>query len=362
MSAGSTSGLHEGSEVETGTDEVRAAVRGRVGHLELNRPRALNALTYAMVDAIAATLEAWRDDARVETVLLTGAGERGFCAGGDILALYEDAKQGDCTMGPAFWADEYRLDVAIAEYPKPVVAVMDGLVLGGGIGLSAHASHRVVTERSKVGMPEVGIGFLPDVGGTWLLSHAPGELGTHLALTGGSVGAGDALALGLADSFVRSDSLAALTAALGDRAPDDVLAELAEPAPASDLLGERSWIDAAYAGDDALEIVRRLEAGAEEAARTAAATIRSKSPTSCAVALAALRAAAGMSGLREALDAEYRAAVRLQRGPDFVEGVRAQIVDKDRNPRWTPARLEDLPPGTAADHLAPLGDAELGLA
>ena len=339
------------------TDEpsVLVSTEGHLGRLVLNRPKAINALTHEMVGLLHDALDAWRDDDSVQAVLLTGAGDRGLCAGGDIVSLYHDARA-DCTEGPAFWRDEYLLDIAIAEYPKPVVAVLDGIVLGGGIGISAHASHRVVTERSSIGMPEVGIGFLPDVGGAMLLARAPGELGTHLALTAGSVDAGNALAIGMADHFVTSDRIDDLASALATTDVDSAIVRVATDAPESSLLAEREWIDAAYAGDDLAEIAARLDAEHPDAAKR----VRRSCPTSCAVALRALRNAAGFD-LRQTLDQDLRLAIRLQARPDFVEGVRAQVIDKDRNPQWDPPTIETLDHTAVDDCFASLGDAELGL-
>lgn len=343
---------------DAATSSVRTHCHGRLGVVQLNRPGSINALTHEMVTAIQCVLDHWATDARIETVVLTGAGDRGLCAGGDIVAMYHDARAGG-TDSQRFWADEYRLNATIAEYPKPFVAVMDGIVLGGGIGLSAHARVRVVTERSSVGMPETGIGFLPDVGGTYLLSRTPGEIGTHLALTAGSVRAGDAIAIGLADWFVPTDRLPALLTALATEEPEAAVAAHAGPAPESTLLAMRSWIDEHYAGDDPEAIVAALAAAAEPEARDAATAIAAKSPTSVAVTLAALRRAREMTGLREALDQELRLAVRLHRGHDFTEGVRAQVIDKDRRPRWQPATLAEV--GDVEPYFASLGADELGL-
>ena len=342
-------------------DEVLVARTGALGHLTLNRPRAINALNHAMVTTLASALEAWRDDDAVRTVLLSGAGDRGLCAGGDIVAIYTAVNSGR-DDAVRFWSDEYRLDAAISRYPKPYVALMDGLVLGGGIGLSAHGGIRVVTERTRVGMPEVSIGFFPDVGGTYLLSRAPGQLGTHLGLTGETASGADAIALGLADHFVPSERLAELATALETRDAHDVLAEFAIAPPASELLARRDWIDAAYAGDDAEVIVERLEASSEPAAREAAATIRTKSPTSVALTLAALRRAAALPSLEAALDQDFRVATRVSRGTEVIEGIRAQVIDKDRTPHWSPATLAAVTPDEIANYFAPLGDAELGLA
>jgi enoyl-CoA hydratase len=342
------------SAVESAVErEVVIAHRGRLGHLLLNRPRAINALNQGMVDLIAPTLAAWADDETVQTVLLSGAGDRGLCAGGDIVAIYTSVREGR-DDARRFWADEYALDAAISRYPKPYVALMDGLVLGGGIGLSAHGGIRVVTERTRVGMPEVSIGFFPDIGGTYLLARAPGQLGTHLALTGGNATGADAIVLGLADHFVPSDRLPALVEALETRAAEEVIAEFAVEPPPSELLAQRAWIDVMYAGDDALAIVERLETSSEPAAHEAAATIRTKSPTSVAVTLAALRRAAELTSVEAALDQDYRIAAHFTRGTEVVEGIRAQVIDKDRQPKWSPATLEEITPEMIGAYFAPI--------
>jgi len=334
---------------------------GRVGHVVLNRPKAINALTHEMVTIIQSALDDWVGDPAVQTVVLTGSGERGLCAGGDIVSMYRDGVAGG-NESPVFWAAEYRLDATIAEFPKPFVAIMDGIVLGGGIGLSAHADVRVVTERSKLGMPETGIGFFPDVGGTYLLSRAPGELGTHLALTAGSVRAGDAIAVGLADWYVPSDRLPTLIASLATMTPSEALATVAEPAPDSPLLADQVWIDAAYEGDDAVKILAQLADSEVEAARETAVVLASKSPTSVKVTLRALRLAADLPTLREVLDQEYRLSVRFHGSHDFIEGVRAQVIDKDRNPQWSPPSIDDVADETVVAYFAGLGAGELGLA
>lgn len=340
---------------------VLTDTRGRVGHILLNRPKAINALTQEMVELIDAALTAWEHDDEVQTVLLTGSGERGLCAGGDIVALYEDAKAGG-SEAARFWSDEYRLNSRISRYPKPFVAIMDGIVLGGGIGLSAHADVRVVTERSSIGMPETGIGFLPDVGGTWLLSRTPGQVGTHLALTAGSVKAGDAIALGLADWFVESERLPELYAALETEPPEQALPRFASDPPEPIHAAGRHWIDPAYAADDVASILAALDASEDPHAAKAASTIRAKSPTSCVVTLRALREAESFDRLEQALDQEYRLALRIHADHDFVEGVRAQVVDKDRNPQWEPASVEAVDPAVVEHYFSSLGDDELGLA
>ena len=327
--------------------------RGLLGVLTLNRPRAINALTHEMVGIVQSTLDAWSRDPGVETVLLTGAGERGLCAGGDVVSIHQDAVSGG-TGSEDFWRDEYRLNATIASYPKPYVALMDGIVLGGGVGVSAHASHRVVTERTRIGMPETGIGFVPDVGGTWLLSRAPGELGTYLALTAGHVDAGDAIALGLADHFVASADLARLAVLLEDRSVPQALEHVVQPAPPSALTDQRSWIDDCFAGDDVATILAAVADRPEPKARAAEKALRRNSPTSLAVTLRAMREARGMAGLQQALDQEFRIAVRMLRGHDFPEGVRAQVIDKDRTPHWDPPTIAGVGTDTVEHYFAPL--------
>ncbi|MBW5420472.1 enoyl-CoA hydratase/isomerase family protein [Streptomyces sp. BG9H] len=315
---------------------------GRAGHLVLNRPRALNALNHAMVRMLGDALSAWQDDESVTTVVLTGAGERGLCAGGDIRSIHDDVRAGGGAASAAFWYDEYRLNARIARFPKPYVAVMDGIVMGGGVGLSAHGGVRVVTERSRVAMPETGIGFVPDVGGTYLLTRAPGLLGTHLALTGTAVGAGDALLCGLADHYVPSERLAEFTSALADTEASDAVRRYARPAPEGELAAHREWIDHCYAADTVEEIVDRLHACGDRRAKETAETILTKSPTSLKVTLAALRRARELPSLEAVLDQEYRVSCAALGSPDLVEGIRAQVVDKDRRPRWSPAALEQV--------------------
>lgn len=339
--------------------EVLVERSGHIGVLTLNRPKAINALTHGMVTSIQSALEDWVSDDSVHAVLLTGSGERGLCAGGDIVSLYHDAIEGDGQASAAFWADEYRLNAAIANYPKPFVAVMDGIVLGGGIGLSAHASHRIVTERSRLGLPETGIGFVPDVGGTWLLSHAPGELGTYLGLTAGSVRAGDAIALGLADYYVGSDRLAELMDSLRTTDADTAIAAVATSAPASPLLDQRAWIDAAFSAESVPAILQRLRELPDVQAQAAADAISTKSPTACAVTLESLRRSREAASLEYALAQEFRVSLRALKAPDFAEGVRAQVIDKDRNPHWTPGNFDEVDREVVASYFETLAHDEL---
>lgn len=333
---------------------------GRLGRITLNRPKALNALNLGMIDAMATALQAWEADSRVEVVVLDGAGERGFCAGGDLMVVY-DAARNDPEIARTLWREEYLLDARIACFPRPVVSLMDGIVMGGGIGLSAHADIRIVTERSVLAMPEVAIGLAPDVGGALLLARAPGEVGTHLALTASRVGAADALYCGLADHLVPSSRLADLVVALQHGDPAEVVAETARSTtesstPPATLPLDRSWIDACYGAGDVEEIISRLEGRPESAARRAAEALREGAPTSVKVTLRALREAAGLDDLKSCLVQDFRVSCRLLGEPDLAEGIRAAVIDKDRRPRWDPARLVDVTADTVARHFLPLED------
>ncbi|MCK8673211.1 enoyl-CoA hydratase/isomerase family protein [Rhodococcus sp. HM1] len=341
--------------------EVLVEVSNGVGRLTLNRPKAINALNHGMVRTIAENLSAWADDDSIRAVVVSGAGERGLCAGGDIVSIYHDAKDGG-TGSQEFWRDEYILNAAIGRYPKPYVAIMDGIVMGGGVGISAHGNVRIVTERSTIAMPEVGIGFVPDVGGTYLLSRAPGELGTHIALTTGRLKAGDAIALGFADHFVPSESLDKFVAAIGSAGLDDAIAEYSGTAPESELLAQQSWIDAAYSADTVEEIVERLQASDLPEAQATAEQILGKSPVALKVTLRSLRQARQAGSLEQVLDEEYRVSLASLKSHDLVEGIRAQVVDKDRNPQWSPATLADVTSVDVDAYFQPLGELELGLA
>ncbi|WP_082513777.1 MULTISPECIES: enoyl-CoA hydratase/isomerase family protein [unclassified Leifsonia] len=326
--------------------EVLTSVTDGVGRITLNRPRAINALSYAMVGIITASLEVWRSDPEVAMVVLDGAGDRGFCAGGDVRALWDNATAGSNADSRTFFRDEYRLNAMIARYPKPVVALMDGITMGGGIGLAGHASIRIVTERSTLAMPETRIGFSPDVGGTWLLGRAPGELGTHLGLTAATMGPADAIAAGFADYLVPSESLPHLMQALRERAdpgsPPEIVLLFDETPGASELEAQRGWIDACYSAPTVADIIHRLRERPEPEAARAADDLSTLSPTGLTATLAGIRSARAASNLEQALESEYRAVAWLIEQPDLREGIRAQVVDKDRSPRWNPATIDDI--------------------
>lgn len=330
---------------------------GVLGRITLNRPRALNALDLEMIQRMLAALGEWEDDPGVHAVLLDGAGDRAFCAGGDLAVVYRSART-DPEVARRLWREEYRLDARIARYPKPVVTLMDGLTLGGGIGIGCHAAVRVVSERAVLAMPEVAIGLAPDVGGTLLLSRAPGEIGTHLALTGGRVGPEDARFCGLADHVVESARLGDLAADLAAGNPiGPTVGKYARPPGAPRIDAERAWIDPCYGGaSNVEEILRRLTARPEQAAHHAARAITAGSKTALEVTLRAMRAARSMTGIEECLRQDYRLCSRFLAHPDLAEGIRAVIIDKDRRPRWHPAELAAVTPSVLDRFFAPLED------
>ncbi|MFL4474344.1 enoyl-CoA hydratase/isomerase family protein [Paeniglutamicibacter sp. MACA_103] len=343
--------------------QVLSEVRGSLGVITLNRPRAVNALTASMAATMLETLGAWAADPAVSQVLVRGSGERGLCAGGDIVAIHRDIAAGG-TETEAFWATEYRLNSLINAYPKPYIAYMDGLVLGGGVGISAHGSHRLVTTRTRSGMPETTIGFVPDVGGTYLLSRAPGETGTHAALTGEHLGAAEVLYLGLADHLIDFNRAEELFAVLESTPVDEALPGFVLAAPPSNLESWRPWLDAAYAHDDVegiLSALREPASDGNEEAQYAVETLGKKSPTALKLTLASLRRARHLDSLEEALEQEYRVGLRCLKSRDFPEGIRAQVIDKDYAPAWNPATLAEVRQEDIDACFAPLGERELKL-
>ena len=332
---------------------VLVRTEGALGRLTLNRPEAINALDFGMVQEITRALERWRHDTDVQIVLIDGEGDRGMCAGGDVRGLHAQIVEGRSDETAEFFRAEYALNAMIAEYSKPVVTVADGITMGGGVGLSGHAAIRIVTERSKLAMPETRIGFTPDVGGTWLLGRAPGRFGEYFGLTGGTMDGADAVLLGFADHFVPSDRLEALREALAYRAdptgPAEIVLLFDETPDPSPLPASREWIDAAFSAETVPEIVQRLrEDGSTDAVATAD-LLEGLAPTGLVVTLDAVREAREAPGLRAALEGEYRRVLWfVNEHPDLVEGIRAQLVDKDRNPKWDPPTLAELGPDAGA--------------
>jgi enoyl-CoA hydratase len=347
-----------GAAVTGESDEVLTRVDNGIGLITLNRPKAINSLTHNMVNLLSTVLIRWARDDAVRAVVLSGAGERGLCAGGDLVPLYHSARN-DGAEARRFWRDEYLLDARVGRFAKPYVALMDGIVMGGGLGVSAHANTRVVTDKSKVAFPEVGIGFIPDVGGMYLLSRAPGSLGMHAALSGATFNGADAIALGFADHYVPHSELDAFTAAIVADGVESALAHHAVEPPPSELAAQREWIDECYTGETVTDIIATLRGHEKDGtgpANDAANLIASRSPIALSVALEAARRAANLETLEDVLTQDYRVTSASSRSHDLVEGFRAQIIDKDRNPKWSPASLAEVTVNDVAAYFAPVDD------
>jgi enoyl-CoA hydratase/carnithine racemase len=341
--------------------------RGAAGLVTLNRPQALGAFTHDMVRALRAQLDLWVDDAAITCIVIMAAAGRAFSAGGDIRHLYDLGKAGQHDEALQFWRDEYPLNVAIKNFRKPYVALIDGIVMGGGVGVSVHGSHRVAGDRYSFAMPEVGIGFFPDVGATWFLPRMPGELGTYCALTGERFGAADACATGLATHRIPSARFPALLEGLsGSVSVDAVLAAFAEPAGEGPILGRRVAIDRLFASDSVESILAALDreagsgGGHSEWAGKTAATIRGKSPLSLKIALQQVRRGKTWD-FETCMRAEFRIVSRVIQGHDFYEGVRAVIVDKDNEPRWRPPALAEVSAAEVERYFMPRAGDELAL-
>jgi enoyl-CoA hydratase len=338
----------------TPESEVIVERRGAAGVLTLNRPQALNALTLGMVREIAVALDRFERDASVQRIVVKGAGTRAFSAGGDVRWLYDRGQAGDYAAQSAFFAEEYCLNIRIKRYPKPYVSLIDGVVMGGGVGVSLHGSHPVAGAKAMFAMPEVGIGFFPDVGGTYLLSRLPHRIGVAMAATGLRASAADMAALGLACAYVESERLPALAEAL-ERPGDTgaIVAEFAAPPPPSPLLAHQATLEAAFAEPELDAIRARLEADGSDYARTLAAGLAAKSPTSLEIALRQMQLGPGLT-FEEAMRVEYRIVTRICRGGDFYEGVRATLIDKDNAPVWRPRPTRE----EIDAYFAPLGASE----
>ncbi|PKQ13165.1 MAG: enoyl-CoA hydratase [Alphaproteobacteria bacterium HGW-Alphaproteobacteria-1] len=341
--------------------DIHIRREGRAGRITLTRPKALNALSYDMALAIEAALDDWRDDENVALVLIDAEGERAFCAGGDIQQLYDTGRAGDFAYGRRFWADEYRLNAKIARYPKPYVALMQGFVMGGGVGVSCHGSHRVVCESTQIAMPECGIGLVPDVGGSLLLARAPGRLGEYLGTTGARMGASDSIVAGFADVYVPDLKWSDLTGRLIETGTTEAISELSETAPQDGLSALRPEIDAHFGGETLHDIVNSLRATDSDFARETLRTLARNSPLSMACAVEMIHRLRGTSAdIVRALGLEYRFTYRAMEQGDFLEGIRAAIIDKDRNPKWKHG-LDSLPGLAVSQMLMPLGKNALTL-
>ena len=347
----------------TDTSEVIFENRGCLGIITLNKPQALNALSLSMVKAMGPQLDAWADDDAVSAVLIRGAGDRAFCAGGDIRDFY--LKQGS-DFGPNYYGAEYTLNVALFNYPKPYIALMDGVVMGGGVGVSVHGSHRVVTERTLFAMPETGIGLFPDIGAGWFLPRMPGEIGMYLGLTGHRLRAADCLYVGIGDVFIPSGKLDAIIDALAGAAADrdgisQLLAGFAGEAGPETLSDNRAAIDRCFSAASVDEILERLTAEDSDWGRETADIIGVKSPTSLKVTFRQLRIGAALTRFEDEMAMEYRIAVRCYRGHDLFEGIRAVVIDKDGAPHWQPADLAGVSDADVDEYFAPAaGEPDFG--
>lgn len=340
-------------------NEILVETSGTLGRIILNRPRALNALTLTMVRMIDAALDDFERDPSISVVFVEGAGERGLCAGGDIRMLYESGKAAT-DAAATFWREEYRLNSRIARFPKPYVSLLDGITMGGGVGISAHGSHRIATDRLRLAMPETGIGFFPDVGASFLLSRSPGESGTYLGLTGNIIGPADAIHAGLADAMVPFADIDMLRQALSDlpvgadaKAVSTIIATLAQTPAQGTMAVQQSLIDRAFAFDTAEEIIDALAQEASAFAAETQAVLLTRSPSSLKIALQMLRLARGSESLEDCLNREFAGSVAILGIADFYEGIRAAVIDKDRNPRWNPATLAEVKEVDLAPFFAP---------
>lgn len=342
----------------TAESEIIARKCGHIGRITLNRPKALNALTHGMCLAMIEAMTAWADDDAVQAIVVDGAGEKGFCAGGDILKLHDSGKAGNDDAW-LFWRDEYRLNTLIHHYPKPYIALIDGIVMGGGVGVSVHGSHRVAGDKTLFAMPETGIGFHPDVGGAYFLPRLGGEIGTWMGLTGARLKAADCIAAGLATHYCPSAQNEALIAALenadlsGEDALEVLLEEFSGDPGDSDLALTRPLIDAAFAGDGVEAMVARMLAAGDAWSAKQIKILASKSPTALKLTLAALRAGADLS-FEGVMRQDLRLSSWCLTGRDFYEGVRAVIIDKDNKPAWSPASLAEVDDVVIAKAFAPL--------
>lgn len=335
---------------------IRIRKIGRIGQITLQRPEALNAVSHEMVLAMEAALDEWRDDDEVACVLIDAEGHKAFSAGGDLQFMHDTAAKGDFEPGRAFWRDEYRLNAKIAEYPKPYIALCQGFTMGGGVGVSLHGSHRVVGESSKIAMPECAVGLVPDVGGTLLLARAPGRLGEYLGVTGYRMNASDAILAGFADYFIPQAEWAGLTETLIETGDWSAVAALARDPEDGPLVAMRAQVDAHFGADTPSDILASLPD--DDWGQATAKAIRAGSPLSASCTIELVRRARESNEIRSALQQEYRFTSRSAPEGDFVEGIRAAIIDKDRTPRWQHASVEDVSAETVAAMLAepPGGD------
>ena len=339
------------------TDEILFEVRGAAAVATLNRPDALNAVTLAMIHAYHPQLDLWADDSAIRAVVVRGAGERAFSAGGDIRALWDGGPGSEITR--AFFHDEYRLNRRIFHYPKPYIALMDGITMGGGVGVSVHGSHRIASEATMFAMPETGIGLFPDVGGAYFLPRLPGEIGMYMAMTGARMRAADCIHARICDAYVPAAKHDALIEALaGGGNVDAAIEHLAEDRGAAPLAAHEVEVDRCFAGGSVEAIEHALEAEGTEWAEQTLEVMAAKSPTSQKIAFRQLREGRELS-FDECMVMEYRMSQHVMSGHDFFEGVRTTVIDRDDAPEWRPATLAELDRAAVDAYFAPLGDNDL---
>ena len=341
--------------------DINIRITGHAGRITLTRPQALNAMTYEMCLAIEQALDTWRDNDAVKLIILDAQGERAFCSGGDIAELYATGMRGDFAYGQKFWADEYRLNHKIFTYPKPVVSFLQGFTMGGGVGIGCHGSHRIVGESSQIAMPECGIGLVPDVGGSLMLALAPGRLGEYLGTTGTRMNAADAIYAGFADSYIPELMWPDVTKQLettGDLAP---LTSAIQPASGGTLEDQAGDIDLLFSGEYLGDILTDLRISDSDFAKDALKKLTRACPLSTACTIEMMHRLRGPTiSMEKALELEYRFTFRAAEHGDFLEGIRAAIIDKDRNPQWQHADM-NVPVATVAKMLQPLGKDALKL-
>ncbi len=335
------------------TSDINLRVQGKAGRITLQRPQALNAMTYEMCLAIEKTLIEWKCDPNIELIIIDAQGDRAFCSGGDISDLYEEGSKGNYAYGKKFWDDEYRLNALIAKYPKPYVAFMQGFTMGGGVGISCHGSHRIVCETSKIAMPECSIGLIPDVGGSLLLSRAPSNLGYFLGLTGTQMNASDAVYAGFADIYIPKDDWPEIIDNLGKTGNESILQKYSKKLGRSQLYENRKFLQDAFKSTNLSKIVQFLSQSKNQFAHVALEKITKNCPIAMTYTLEMLSRLTPKSRIEDALDLEYRFTSRAQEYGSFQEGIRAAIIDKDRKPKWQ-FKIDKVPQEVIAEFLKPI--------
>ncbi|WP_430448459.1 enoyl-CoA hydratase/isomerase family protein [Rhodophyticola sp.] len=338
--------------------DIHIRIEGRAGRITLNRPDALNAVTHEMCLAIEEALMAWEGDPAIALLVIDGTGERAFSAGGDLMQMYETGTRGDFGYGRRFWADEYRMNRRMFEFPKPVVTFLHGFTMGGGVGVGCHGSHRIVCEDSQIAMPECGIGLVPDVGGSLLLARAPGRVGEYLGVTGTRMGPGCAIFAGFADYYIPRADWPRLIGVLCETGDWDAVDRSALPPPDCPMAAMQADIDDSFAGETLRDILTMLEFRDTEFARESLKKIARNAPLSMACTVELVHRARSRDRIDEALMQEYRFTSRSMEQGDFLEGIRAQIIDKDRTPKWAHAAARDVTPVEVAQMLRPVPAAD----